>query len=106
MEIIIILALLALYIYLGLKKPGVALITSPFLAGTLIVTGAVEENTFVIASAPVIFIVTLITVLLSKQEPDSENWPQICAKWFFIICGILFLLLIILVVNFDGYCAV
>jgi len=96
MEIIIILALLALYIYLGLKKPGVALITSPFLAGTLIVTGAVEENTFVIASAPVIFIVTLITVLLSKQEPDSENWPQICAKWFFIICGILFLLLIAL----------
>jgi general secretion pathway protein F len=98
MEIIILLILLALYIYLGLKKPGVALVTSPFLVGALIVAGAVKENPFIVAGAPVIFIATLITVLLSKQEPDSDNWPQIFAKWFFITCGSLFIILPILIV--------
>ena len=42
MEIIILLIILAVYIYLGLKKPGVALITSPFVVGALIVAGAVK----------------------------------------------------------------
>jgi len=97
MEIIILLALLAIYIYLGLKKPGVALITSPFLAGALIVAGVVKENPFVVAGAPVIFIATLVTVLLSKQEPDSENWPRLFAKWFFITCGSLFLIFLLLI---------
>jgi type II secretory pathway component PulF len=97
MEIVILLALLAVYIYLGLKKPGVALITSPFLVGTLIVAGAVQENFFVIAGAPIIFITTLLMVLVSKQEPGSESWPQTGAKWFFIILGSLFLLFLSLI---------
>jgi len=98
MEIIILLlAILALYIFLGLKKPGVALITSPFLAGTLIIAGAVQENPFIIVSAPLIFIVTLITVLLSKRDTDSENWPRICVKWFFILSAIPILLIVCLI---------
>jgi type II secretory pathway component PulF len=97
MEIVILLALLAVYIYLGLKKPGVALITSPFLAGTLIIAGAVQENPYVITGALVVFITTLITVLVSKQEPDSDNWPQVSAKWFLIICGVLFLFVLLLI---------
>ncbi len=97
MEIIILLILLAFYIYLGLKKPGVALVTSPFLVGTIIVAGAVKENPFIVTGALVIFIATLVTVLLSKQEPDSENWPRLLAKWFFITCGLLFLIFLLLI---------
>jgi type IV pilus assembly protein PilC len=97
MEIIILLIILAFYIYLGLKKPGVALVTSPFLVGTIIVAGAVKENPFIVTGALVIFIVTLVTVLLSKQEPDSEKWPRLLAKGFFITCGSLFLIFLLLI---------
>ena len=87
MEILIILALLAIYIYLGLKKPGVALITSPFLAGALIVAGAVKENPFVIAGAPLIFIVTLISSLVSRQSYETQGWPRSAAKIILISIG-------------------
>jgi len=75
---------LAFYIYLGLKQPAIALVTSPFVAGTLLVAGAAEESVIVVI-APAIFVATIIAVLISKREPDSEQWPQICAKWILIL---------------------
>ncbi|MHC4437717.1 MAG: hypothetical protein ACYS3S_10185, partial [Planctomycetota bacterium] len=83
--IIITLIVLACYIYLGWKYPTIALVTSPFVAGSLILFGAVDENMPVVVIAPGIFIITIIVVLLSKPEPDDEQWPQLFAKWILII---------------------
>ncbi|MBN2182311.1 MAG: type II secretion system F family protein [Sedimentisphaerales bacterium] len=111
MEIIIILVLLALYILIGLKKPPVALITSPFVAGTLIVVGAVKVSPIVIAGGPVLFFVTLISVLFSKQEPESENWPKLCVKWFFIVIvipvfSLLFIIMGFMAAPFGTFCVI
>ncbi len=92
MEDISLVILIALYILLGLKKPAVALITSPFVVGTILILGIATQNLVIIVSSPVLFFLTLLAVLLSKKEPDSENWPQKCARWFFIILIILIFL--------------
>ena len=82
--LIITILVLALYIYLGWKQPAIALVTSPFVAGTMLVVGA-EEEPAVVVIAPAMFVATIIAVLMSKPEPDSERWPQILAKWFLIL---------------------
>ena len=84
MLIIIALLVLVLYIYLGFKKPAIALITAAFIGGALFLLGAAEESVVMIR-APVIFFATLIAVLMSKREPEMEKWPQICAKWILYI---------------------
>jgi type IV pilus assembly protein PilC len=66
-------------------------VTSPFVAGSLILFGLVDENIPVVIIAPGVFVITVIVVLLSKPEPDHEQWPQVCAKWILII--FIFLLL-------------
>jgi len=77
--------LLVVYIYLGFKKPAIALVTSPFIALTLFVVTAAAERYEAMVMAPFIFFVTVITVSISKRDPDSERWPQICARWFLYI---------------------
>ncbi|MGB2866588.1 MAG: type II secretion system F family protein [Sedimentisphaerales bacterium] len=84
MLIIISILVLAFCIYLGLKQPAIALVTLPFVAGTLLVAGATEESAIVVI-APAIFVATIIAVLMSKREPDSEQWPQVIAKWILIL---------------------
>jgi type II secretory pathway component PulF len=77
--------LLVVYIYLGLKMSAIALVTSPFVAGALLLAGAVNENVVVMTISPCLFLTTLMAVSVSKRKPDSEQWPQICAKWIIII---------------------
>jgi len=95
MLLIIAILLLAVYIYLGLKEPAIALVTSPFVALTLFVAGAegVADGSAAMIIAPLIFFATVIAVSVSRREPGSERWPQICAKWILII--FLFLLLLV-----------
>ncbi|MHC4426645.1 MAG: type II secretion system F family protein [Planctomycetota bacterium] len=76
---------LGFYIYLGWKHSAIALVTSPFVAGIILFIGVADENTVAAVVAPFIFFATLIAVLMSRREPDSEQWPQICAKWILII---------------------
>ncbi|MFZ2145833.1 MAG: type II secretion system F family protein [Sedimentisphaerales bacterium] len=92
MIVVIAILLLAVYIYLGFKEPAIALVTSPFVALTIFVAGAADESAAMII-APLIFFATVIAVSVSKREPGSEQWPQICAKWILII--FLFLLLLV-----------
>ena len=92
MLIILTILLLFVYFYLGRKQPAIALVTSPFVAGTMIFIGVVDENAAVTAIAPGIFIITIISVLSSKPEADLERWPQKCAKWILIIFVFLLLL--------------
>lgn len=94
MLIIITILLLLVYLYLGFKKPIIALVTSPFVAGTMILIGVAEGNTAVVVIVPVIFIATLFAVLMSKRELDSNQWPQKCAKWILISILILPLMVI------------
>jgi len=90
MIVVIAILLLAVYIYLGFKKPAIALVTSPFVALTIFVAGTADDSGAMII-APLIFFATVIAVSVSRREPGSEQWPQICAKWILII--FLFLLL-------------
>jgi len=76
--------LLVVYIYLGFKKPAIALVTSPFIALSIFITSEVESAGAMVI-APFIFFATVIAVSISKRDPDSERWPQICAKWFLFI---------------------
>jgi type II secretory pathway component PulF len=89
-EIIAILTLL-LCVILAIKRPGIALVILPvvcFLVGYAAVLRDSPEN---ILFVPVIFVVTLMVVLMTRREPDSESWPQICAKWMLIILAFLLL---------------
>jgi len=83
--------LLFVYVILGLKKPGVALITSPivcFIVAFAAVAAGIDKLALF---AFVIFVATLTSVVLSRREPDSEEWPQKWAKR--ILVGLVFLLL-------------
>ena len=92
--LIITIFLLLVYMYLGWKYPTIALVTSPFVAGTMIFIGAADENTAIVVISPGICIISIIAVLLSKPESDSERWPKTCAKWILRI----FLILLLIVV--------
>ncbi len=80
-------------IYLGLRKPVIALITCPFIAGTLLLLGAGEENPIVILSAAIIFLSTIIAILFSRSDPDQTNWPKAIIR--FLIQFVLFISVII-----------
>ena len=82
---------LVLCVILAFKRPGIALVILPvvcFLVGYAAVLRDSPEN---ILFVPVIFIVTLLVVLMTRREPDSESWPQKCAKWMLIILAFLLL---------------
>ena len=90
---VITILLLALYIYLGWKRPGIALLTSPIVTGVLIAIAVAEEDVAAVCIAPFIFVTTLIAVLISGREPEAEQWPRTCAKWIIVI--FLFLLALV-----------
>ena len=90
MLVVIAILLLAVYIYLGFKKPAIALVTSPVVALTIFVAGAADDSAAMII-APLIFFAAVIAVSISRRSLRDEQWPQICAKWILII--FLFLLL-------------
>jgi type II secretory pathway component PulF len=67
-------------------------VTSPFVAGSLILFGVMDDNSAIVLIAPGIFIASIVTVLLSKPEPGDDKWPQLFAKGILIILLFLFLL--------------
>lgn len=90
---------LAVYIYLGYKKPAIALVTSPVVALAIFFAGILEDSMAIII-APFIFLGTVMAVSVSKRDPEAERWPQIWAKWILIIF-IFMLLCVILGVIFG-----
>jgi type IV pilus assembly protein PilC len=92
---IIVVSILIVYVILGYKKPGIALVTMlPVVILLFCVSSQMEpeEISIVTVFGPVIFFGTLIAVLLSRREVDSRQWPQKCAKWVLIACAALLLL--------------
>ncbi|MBN1975028.1 MAG: type II secretion system F family protein [Sedimentisphaerales bacterium] len=88
--------LLILYIYLGLKKPAIALITCPIAAGTLLLFGAAEYDIIIMFSAGIIFLSAIIAILFSKSDPDHINWPKLIVR-FFLFSLLVVLLLAVLI---------
>ncbi len=82
------------YIYLAFKKPGIALVTSPFIALLVFING-LDRISLALIIAPFIFFGTVMAVSISKRESESEQWPQVWAKWILIIS--IFLLLTVTV---------
>ncbi|MGD2095642.1 MAG: hypothetical protein PVH77_11595, partial [Phycisphaerales bacterium] len=89
MFVVIAILILILYIYLGLKRPAIALATSPFVSLTIFVAAAVKGS-WAVLIAPLIFLATIIAVLKSKRESSNEEWYQTVAKW--ILVTLIFLL--------------
>lgn len=88
-------SLVALYIFLGLKRPGIAVITSPIVCFILVFSAFLLEEEAVIAIAVflafVLFVATLIAVSLSKPK----RWPHVCVKWSLIVLATIMLLLLL-----------
>jgi type II secretory pathway component PulF len=98
---IIYVVLLLLFIYLGWKRPALAVITCPLTATTICIIGLTNQtDVFAVISAVVIFFVTLITVLLSKSDVTKDRWAKIFAKYFLYI--FLFCSLCVLMVQAFG----
>jgi len=98
---IIVVSVLIVYVILGYKKPGIALVTMlPVIILLFYVSAQMrpEDDFTVTVFAPVLFFGTLIAVLLSKRKVDSGQWPQKCAKWVLISCAALLLLVTVGVV--------
>ncbi|MDH4239230.1 MAG: type II secretion system F family protein [Phycisphaerae bacterium] len=88
---IIAILILVLCVILAVKNPRIALVILPvvcFLVGYAAVLRELFEN---IIFVPLIFVVTLLAVLMTRREPESESWPQKCAKWILIILAFLLL---------------
>ena len=84
--------ILAFYVILAFIKPGIALITAPVVCFVLVWVGYETQAYEAIFSAVVIFLATLAIVSVTKREPDTEQWPQIWAKWILISIPIFLLL--------------
>lgn len=82
-------AAMAFFAFLGYKRPGLALITSPIAAALLAVVSIDYPEAALMT--PFIFIATLIAILMAKYEPDSERLPRRIAKWIFVSFGLLVL---------------
>jgi len=83
--------ILILYPILGFKKPAIAVITSPVVCFLLVLSALTSQEFYYVLYGPVIFVTVLGTVLLSKSEQGTEEWPQQCAKWMLIGFAVLLL---------------
>ena len=101
MFVIIAILILFLYTILGYKKPGIALVTSPFVCFFLVCAAFLQEGPEIALFAPLIFIATLVAVLLSSLEADFERWPQRWAKC--ILISFVFLPLFAIAFFLLGY---
>ena len=89
---------LLFYIYLGYKKPGIALITVPFVSITLGIITSIDEDPLAGIIAGFLFLMTLMSVLISRRRYESAQWPHVCAKLILVIFLLLSLFAVMSVV--------
>lgn len=93
---------MVLFAYLGYKRPFPSLFISlTVMVGFFIFVSLYAEQSKFALFAPFIFLVTLIAILVSKREADSDQTPQRVAKWILIIS--IFILLSIISFALTGY---
>jgi type IV pilus assembly protein PilC len=94
---IVAILILFLYVILGCKKPGIALVTLPIVCFLLGFVAVLRDASGYILFAIIIFIATLAVISLAKSEPGSKKWPQKVAKW--VLIGIPVLLFFMLALT-------
>ena len=75
MIIILTTSVLVLYVYLGLKKPVIALVTLPVVVFTSLVCAAINEDIIAGSIACIMIFSTFVAILLSKRGDDLPQWP-------------------------------
>ena len=83
---------LVIYVALGLRKPGIAIVTCPVICGVLFFSATMRPDPLYAAFGPLIFFITVVMVSISKREPDAGEWPQAFARW--ILIGIVVVLVL------------
>jgi len=69
--------------------PGVGLFVSLVVAVGFVSAAIVFEQGIYVLGAPVIFLVSLFAIVVSRREPDMDQWPQFVAKYILTIIGVL-----------------
>ena len=105
-------AVLLFYIFLGIKKPGFAIVTSPFVSAIIIFVWAIVANEypayspaqsadifFAVIATPFIFLATILTILIYQRGEKRERWPWQLAKWILIILLMLLFLFVLGVIS-------
>jgi len=70
----IVVVIFFVYFLLGYKKPGVALVTVPFVAFALGYAAVLTQTDEKILYAPMLFIVTQIVIAVSTHNRESQAW--------------------------------
>jgi type IV pilus assembly protein PilC len=84
--------ILAVYIVLGYKRPGIAFTTVPVAAFVLLYAAIETEAPEILALAPGVFVATLISITVSGLRPESRQWFHWWAWWLLLaIVGMLLL---------------
>lgn len=95
------------FIYLGLKKPAIALLTCPFVAATLFIVGTSEADVIIEIGAIFIFVLTFIAIFFSKSKPEEINWPRLFVKYImYIILGVCIIIFMFLTFGPLGFVSV
>ncbi len=90
---VIAVVLIFVYAVLGYLKPGVALVTVPFVAVALGYAALIGDKPETLLLAPVLVLVTLVVIAVSNRDPESRQWSH---RW---ASGILIALALILLVT-------
>jgi type II secretory pathway component PulF len=96
--------ILSLFMFLGYKRPSIAVLTVPIVCILIVYTALWLDFFEIVVFSLVLFVITLVTVLLAKREPDSEQWPQKTAKWMLIsLAVVLFIVTAAAVFTSGGF---
>jgi len=99
--IVSMIVIMAMFAILGFKRPGLALTTSPIATVLLMLVSGLMERTEGIVIAPLVFLATLIAILMSGRDKDSNVLPQKTAKWI-LITFVFFILLVATACLFNA----
>jgi len=94
----IVVVLFVVYVILGYKKPGVALITVPFVAFAVGFAAATMQTEEKILYAPLLFIVVQIVIAVSTHKRESLAWCHQFATWTLLAMTLVLLLSAVLIV--------
>ncbi|MBN2133784.1 MAG: type II secretion system F family protein [Sedimentisphaerales bacterium] len=94
----IVVVLFFIYVILGYKKPGVALITVPFVAFAVGFAAATMQTEEKILYAPLLFIVVQIVIAVSTHKRESLAWCHQFATWTLLAVALVLLLSAVLIV--------
>ncbi len=100
MLIILSTVVLAAYALLGYKRPAIALITCPIVSGLLGFMAWTSEHQEAALYAPVVFIVTMAAIAVSKRDVGQGRWARAVAIWILLVT-VTVLALVVLAMVFQ-----